>query len=121
MKLEAIKAAAKAKFEPFVVELEDASKIVLLPMLKLEEEGRAAVKAAIEDINSVATESDDEEVLELVVEAISKIFQVVADKPTKLLAELHDDDLKVKVHILTEVLTEYARATKLGEVSNSPS
>lgn len=119
MKLEDIKAAARKKFEPFVLELEDGSKVALRALLTVSEAARQRVKDAIEDINSLEGEGTD--ALELVVEAISKIFTEVADKPTKLLAELHDEDLQVRVHMLTEVLTSWAKETKLGEVSNSPS
>lgn len=118
--LDDIKNAAKKKFAPVSIGLSDGSQVVLASMLRLSKPDRKAVADALEDVGDIDTEDDDPASLELIVEAISKVFNLIADKPAKLLRELDDPDLLVKLTQMSDVLDFWAKETQLGEAGNSP-
>lgn len=119
--LDNLRAETKKRFEPVKIGLSDGSEVELSSLLRLPKKDRETVVAALEEVNEIDTDSEDTSDLETVVEVISKIFNAIADKPVKLLKELDDPDLMVKITLMTEVLNVWARATQLGEASNSPS
>lgn len=118
--LDNLRAETKKRFEPVRIGLSDGSEVELSSLLRLPKKDRETVVAALEEVNEIDTDSEDTSDLETVVEVISKIFNAIADKPVKLLKELDDPELMVKITLMTEVLNVWARATQLGEASNSP-
>jgi hypothetical protein len=119
--LDSLREAARKKYEPVRFGLSDGSEVLLKSLFKLEKPKRQTVVDAIEQIKGLDVEDDDEDAgLELLVEEISKIFNAVADKPAKLLKDLDDPDLEIKVSLMTEVLNLWAKETQLGEAQNSP-
>lgn len=83
--------------------------------LKLPKDGRNAVSKALEEVASLQEEEDTPEALDSLVESMSKIFNVICDKPAKLLKDLDDDDPHVMVALMSRVLSEWAKETQLGE------
>lgn len=118
--LDAMREATKKKFAPVKIGLSDGSSVELRSSLKLSKEDRKAVSAALGEFNELDVEDEDETTIELAVEAISRIFNLIADKPAKLLKDLDDSDLLVKLSLMTDVLLLWAKETQLGEASNSP-
>lgn len=118
--LDSLREETKRKFEPFVVRLADGSDVVLRSVLRLAKADREAVSAALSDFQDLDTESEDDSTLELAVEAISKVFNLIADKPAKLLRELDGDDLLFKLSMMSDLLMRWAQETQLGEAKNSP-
>lgn len=113
--LDALREETKKRFAPVEIGLSDGTKITLVPSLRLPADDRKVVKAALDDIQEIDNDDTSQEACELLIESISKIFNVVADKPAKLLRELHDDDYLVKVMLMSRVLQEWAGQTQLGE------
>ena len=118
--LDAIREETRKKFAPFVIGLSDDTQVELRSLLRLSAEGRKTVSTALKAIHGVEVEDDDDAGLEALVEQISKVFNVIADKPAKLLRELDDPELDIKVALMTDVLSHWAKATQLGEAQNSP-
>jgi hypothetical protein len=112
--------ATRKQLAPVEVELSDGSKVKLSALLRLKKEERKAVSDSLKIIGETNDDDDDTEGLEQIAEEVSKILRVIADKPAKLLKELDDPDLLVKVSVLTSVVTKWAAETKLGEAGNSP-
>jgi hypothetical protein len=113
--LDALREESRKKFAPVQVGLSDESNVELRSILRLGKDDRKQVVAALGVINDLDIESDNEDDLELVVEQISKVLNVVCDKPAKLLKELDDPELLIKVDLMTSVLNRWARETQLGE------
>jgi hypothetical protein len=111
---------ARKKFAPVEVQLTDGSKVKLCSLLRLKKEDRKVVSDALNAITEVDDDEEDTEGLEQIVEEASKIIRVIADKPVKLLKDLDDSDLLVKVSLLTSAVALWATETQLGEASNSP-
>lgn len=118
--LDSIREETEKKFAPVKIGLSDGSEVVLAAMLRLSSGDRKAVAAALEDVNQLDETDEDPATLELLVEAISKIFNIIADKPAKLLKELDGDDLMVKLTLMSRILTLWAAETQLGEAASSP-
>lgn len=118
--LDSIREETEKKFAPVKIGLSDGSEVVLAAMLRLSGDDRKAVAAALEDVNQLDETDEDPATLELLVEAISKIFNIIADKPAKLLKELDGDDLMVKLTLMSRILTMWAAETQLGEAASSP-
>jgi hypothetical protein len=119
--LDSLRAVTKKKFAPVQIGLSDGSAVKLSSVLKLSKDDRKAVSAALGDFNDLDVEEEDNETVELALEAISKIFGLIADKPAKLLKDLDSDDLLEKLSLMTDVLLLWAKETKLGEAQSSPS
>lgn len=118
--LDSFREEVTRKFAPVKIQLSDGSLVELRSILRLKEDARKEVVGALNDFGDLDTNSEDESVLELVVEAISKIFNLIADKPAKLLSELDSDDLLFKVSLMSDVLVKWGAETQLGEAKNSP-
>lgn len=118
--LDDLREKTRKKFAPVEVELKGGTKVVLRTALRLGKEDRKIVSEALSGIGDIDTDADDQESLELIVEKVTKVFNIIADKPAKLLKELDDPDLDVKVMLMTGVLSEWITETQLGEASNSP-
>jgi hypothetical protein len=113
--LDALREDTRRKFAPVQIGLKDKSKVELRSILRLGKDDRKQVVDALGAINDLDIESDNEEDLELVVEQISKVLNVVCDKPAKLLKELDDPEILIKVDLMTSVLNRWAKETQLGE------
>ncbi|MDV6975339.1 phage tail assembly protein [Mycobacterium intracellulare] len=118
--LDALREETKRKFAPVVIGLSDGSEVKLSSILKLPKASRELVSTTIEQLDDLQPEEDDPASIELLSEALSKVFNVIADKPAKLLKELDDEDPMVKLHMMGEVIDRWIGATQLGEASNSP-
>lgn len=114
--LDSLREETERKFAPVRIVLGDKSEVELSSLLRLSKDERADVLAALEKVSELEEGDDDnDESLEAVVEAIARIFNAIADKPAKLLRELDGPDVKVKLTLMSSVLTEWAKATQLGE------
>lgn len=114
------------RFEPVEVLLADESSIELKSLLRLGKKDRDAVLAAIEEINDLSEDSEEDEEIggeyaEKVCESIEKIFKLIASKPKRLIAELDHEDSTLKVTLYTAVLSRWMGESQLGEVESSPS
>ncbi|MCA2331638.1 phage tail assembly protein [Mycobacterium avium] len=118
--LDALKEETQKKFAPVVIGMSDGSEVKLSSVLRLPKESRKLVSTTIEQLDDLEPEEDDPASIELLTEALSKVFNVIADKPAKLLKELDDEDPMVKLHLMGEVIGLWIGETQLGEASNSP-
>jgi hypothetical protein len=123
--LDSLRESTIRKFEPVKIGLKDGSEVELKSMLRLGKKSRDAVFETITDMQSITGDSDSEEMSseesDLLIESISKIFNLIASSPAKLLKELDDPDALIKVTLMTEVLNVWIGGAQLGEASNSPS
>lgn len=119
--LDSLREETKKKFAPFKIRLTDGSEVSLSSMLRIPAEDRKAVRKALDEVSDLSEADDTPESIESMIEAISKILNVIADKPAKLLSELDDEDPQVKVMLMSKVVLAWAKETQLGEASNSPS
>lgn len=113
--LDSLREETKKKFDPFKIGLSDGSEVTLSSTLRLDSDSRKAVKKALEEINTLSDKEDTPETYDLLIEAMSKVLNAVADKPAKLLSDLDDDDQLVKASLMTSVLQAWAKETQLGE------
>jgi hypothetical protein len=113
--LDSLREESRKKFAPVPIGLSDKSTVELRSMLRLDKDARKAVSTALQVINDLDVDSDNEEDLELIIEQISKVFNVICDKPAKLLKDLDDPDLLVKTDLMTSVINRWAKETQLGE------
>lgn len=124
--LDALREETVRRYEPVLVQLSDGSSVELRSVLRLGKSDRDAVVAAIEEINELDGEfdEDDDEVVDgyaySVCESIEKIFRLVANKPKRLLVELDHDDPRIKVSLYTAVLSRWMGESQLGEAESSP-
>lgn len=130
--LDDIRAEARRRYQPVVVELSDDSTVELKPLLRLGKKARVAVQDALEEmksLHSIESDEDDEdedfqaeEIAEKVVASIAKILRQVANSPRKLLAELdREEDVLIRSAQYTAVLKGWAGGSQLGEAASSPS
>lgn len=117
--LDSLREETRKKFAPFKVALSDGSEVELKSLLRLEKDQRQVVIDSLQQVRDLDVDEDDDTGLELLVEEISKIFNVLTNKPAKLLKDLDDPDLEVKVSLMTGVLQQWAKVTQLGEAQNS--
>ena len=117
--LDSLREETRKKFAPVKIGMSDGSEVELASILKLGKTSRDSVVETLKEVNDLDDDDDTPENLELIVEAISKIFSVIADKPQKLLRELDDEDPMVKLHLMSKVLGVWAKETQLGEASTS--
>lgn len=124
--LDSLREEATNRFAPTTVVLSDGSSVELKSVLRLGQNDRDAVLAAIDEINSIEQgEEDDEELIEEWAEkvcvCIAKILRLIASSPRKLMLELDHDDPQIKAHMYTSVITEWIGKSQLGEAEPSPS
>jgi hypothetical protein len=123
--LDSLREATIRKFEPTKVGLKDGSVVELKSLLRLGNKTREAVIASITDMQAVTGEGEDGEMSpeesDLLVESISKVFNLIASSPAKLLKELDDPDPLIKVSLMSDVLNRWIGGTQLGEADSSPS
>lgn len=113
------------KFQPVKITLKDGFDVELKSVLRLGKKSREAVMETIQDMQSLSdNDSDDDDLSteesDLLIEAVSKIFNLIASSPAKLLKELDHADPLIKVSLMTDVLNLWIGSTKLGEASSSP-
>ena len=113
--LESLKEETRKKFAPVTVELSDGSEVVLSSVLKLSSEDRKAVQKSLQTVADIDENDDSPETVDRLIEAISKIFYAIADKPARLLSEVDDPDPMVKVSLMSHVVSSWAKETNLGE------
>jgi hypothetical protein len=114
--LDALREETRKQFAPFEIGLSDKTVATLSSTLRLTSKDRKAVQEALESIGKLKeSDDDDDETLEKAVEAMSKVFNVIADKPAKLLSDLDDTDLQIKVALMTKVLSAWMGHTEAGE------
>jgi len=123
--LDAMRDEIVRRYSPTEVDLGDGNVLELSSILKLREKDRKAVIDAIEEINAIETENEDDEesVAEwsgLVVDACSKIFRVITPAHKKLIARLDHEDPTIKANLYTAVLTRWVSDTQVGEAKPSP-
>ncbi|AUV61983.1 tail assembly chaperone [Mycobacterium phage SWU2] len=113
--LDAMRAEAREKFAPVVIELSDDTNVELTSFLKLTKEDRKTVKASLESLNKIDEDDESDEAVDNVVEIISKIFSIIANKPSKLLRALEDDEPEVKLSMMTRILQSWLERAQVGE------
>ncbi len=96
----------------------------LKSILRLGEKDRKAVLEAIEEINDIDYDDDDEELIaewaDEVVESCAKVFRVVASSPKKLMSRLDHEDPAIRANLYTAVLSRWVGESQLGEAKPSP-
>ncbi|AGK87503.1 tail assembly chaperone [Mycobacterium phage HINdeR] len=112
--LDAIKAEARKKFAPVTIGLSDDTNVELTSFIKLSKEDRKTVKGLLESLNDIEDEDESDEALDVVEETISKIFSLVANKPSKLLRALEDDEREVKLATMTKILQAWLEQAQVG-------
>lgn len=123
--LDSLREEAVKKFEPVKIGLKDGSEVELKSMLRLGKKSREAVVEAINDMQAISGEGSDDDELsteesDLLIESVSKIFNLIATSPAKLLKELDHQDPLIKVTLMTDVLNVWIGGAQLGEARNSP-
>lgn len=114
--LDAMRLETQKKFAPFKIQLGDGSEVSLSSALRLDSDDRKTVQKALQEISDINDEEDDSpETFDRLIEAISKVFNAIADKPAKLLKDLDDEDQLVKTALMSRVLSAWADETQLGE------
>jgi hypothetical protein len=113
--LDSLREEVEKKFAPVKIALKDGSEVILASVLRLDSDIRKTVVKALEEISSLEDKEESPEALDHMVEAISKVLNAIADKPQKLLQELHSDDVQVKLHMMTKIVSVWAKETQLGE------
>jgi hypothetical protein len=122
--LDSLREETERKFAPTVVALSDGSTVELKSLLRLGKKERDEALKAIEEINEIEPDEEDDSVdlySELVCESIEKVFRLIANKPKRLIPELDHDDPSVKVSIYTAVLSRWMGESQLGEAESSQS
>lgn len=110
-----LRAEVKKQFEPFVLGLADGSRCELRSTLRLSAEGRKVVKDSLSELSDLDTDDESPEALDKVIELVSKVIYAVADKPAKLLADLHDSDKLIQVALMSKVVNAWIGETQAGE------
>lgn len=122
--LDALRNETIRRYAPTTIDTGDGNVVEMKSMMRLKEKERKAVIDAIESINDVEFEDDDEESIaewsDSVVDACSRIFRLVCDSPKKLLPKLDHEDPQIKANLYTAVLTRWIGESQLGEAESSP-
>jgi len=121
--LDDIRREAERRYAPVEIELTDGSTVELKPLLKLkklEREEVSKILTELGDLEADEDEVDDEEIGDLICDAVAKIFRMVCDKPKRLLAELDHEDPEIKASMYTSVLNQWIGVTQVGEAVSSP-
>ena len=122
--LDALREETIRRYAPTEVDLGNGDTVELSSILRLREKDRKAVLAAIEEINDIEYDEDDDESIvewsESVVDSCSKIFKLICNSPKKLLPRLDHEDPQIKANLYTAVLSRWVGETQLGEAESSP-
>ncbi|AZS08228.1 tail assembly chaperone [Mycobacterium phage IronMan] len=125
--LDALREETLRRYAPTKIELSDGSQVELKSVLKLKKKSREAVQDALQEIDKIDEivgddddEESDEEVAEIVCDAVAKIIRLICSSPRKLLAELEHEDPQIKANLYTAVLQRWIGETQLGEAESSP-
>ena len=123
--LDALREETIRRYAPTQVDLGDGEVVELTSLLRLKEKDRKAVVQAIEDINELEYDDEDDddaiaEWSEAVVEQCAKILRSIADSPKKLVAKLDHEDPIIKANLYTSVLSRWVGESQLGEAKPSP-
>lgn len=122
--LDALRQEVTRRYAPTEIDLGDGEVVELKSILRLRERDRKLVVDAIEEINKIEVDEDDEDAVlewsETVIESCSKIFRVIASSHKKLLAGLDHEDPTIKANLYTAVLTRWVGESQLGEAQPSP-
>lgn len=113
--LDKFREETRRRFAPFTIELSDGSEAQMVSVLRLSADDRKTVRDALGSLGDSDGEDESPEALDRLVELISRVFQALSDRPAELLADLHDDDLAIKVALMSRVLSAWAEETQLGE------
>ena len=122
--LDALREETIRRYAPTIVDLGDDETVELTSILRLKEKDRKAVLAAIEELNDLDfDEEDDDSVAEWadgVVASCQKIFRLVCSAPKRLQPKLDHEDPKIKANLHTAVLTRWIGESQVGEAESSP-
>lgn len=122
--LDALRQETIRRYAPTEVDLGDGDVVELQSILRLREKDRKAVIAAIEELNAVEYDEDDDDSViewsESVVDACSKVFRLVCSSPKKLITRLDHEDPTIKANLFTAVLSRWVGESQLGEAESSP-
>jgi hypothetical protein len=123
--LDSLREETEKKYAPVTIGLSDGSEVELKSLLRLGKKNRESVSETLTDLGTLLDGDGDLDGLspeesELLVEAISKVINMIASAPAKLLKELDHPDSLIKVSLMTDVLLRWIGATKPGEALNSP-
>jgi hypothetical protein len=122
--LDALRQEVTRRYAPTEIDLGEGEVVELKSILRLRERDRKLVVDAIEEINKIEVDEDDEEAViewsETVVDACSKIFRAIASSPKRLIAGLDHEDPTIKANLYTAVLTRWVSESQLGEAQPSP-
>ena len=121
--LDALRNETIRRYAPTEVVLGEGESVELVSLLRLKDKDRKAVIDAIEEINTLEYDEDDDDVTEwaeAVIEACTKVFKLITPAHKKLVARLDHDDLTIKANLFTAVLARWVGESQLGEAAPSP-
>jgi hypothetical protein len=122
--LDALREETIRRYSPTEVDLGDGDSVELKSILRLGEKDRKAVLDAIEEINDIEYDDEDEELVaewaDAVVDSCAKVFRVVASSPKKLMSRLDHEDPAIRANLYTAVLSRWVGESQLGEAKPSP-
>jgi hypothetical protein len=122
--LDALREETIRRYSPTEVDLGDGDSVELKSILRLGEKDRKAVLDAIEEINDIEYDDEDEELVaewaDAVVDSCAKVFRVVASSPKKLMSRLEHEDPAIRANLYTAVLSRWVGESQLGEAKPSP-
>ncbi len=107
-----IRAAADAKYGPFIITGIDGGDVVFLNAIRLSKDARAAVTAKQAELNAAGADTDTDA---LIRELLTLLAEHAPDVD-RLYTALGDDQA-----LILQVLQDYAGSSQLGEVSSSAS
>lgn len=114
--LDSLREEVEKEFAPVTIGLSDGTEVTLRNLLRLPKKTRDAVLETLKALGGVGDKDEvsSDEVDDLI-DAASKILELVADQGKKLVKEL-DGDLA----LIMKVLEAWTEATQPGEARNSP-
>jgi hypothetical protein len=122
--LDSLREETIRRYSPTEVDLGDGDSVELKSILRLGEKDRKAVIEAIEEINDIEYDDEDEELVaewaDAVVDSCAKVFRVVASSPKKLMSRLDHEDPAIRANLYTAVLSRWVGESQLGEAKPSP-
>lgn len=121
--LDALRAETIRRYAPTEVVLGEGDTVELNSLLRLKDKDRRAVIEAIEEINTLDFDEDDDDVTEwaeAVVDACTKVFKLITPAHKKLVAKLDHEDPTIKANLFTAVLARWVGESQLGEAASSP-
>jgi len=124
--LDALRNETIRRYASTEIDLGDGATVELQSILRLREKDRKSVLSAIEEINDVEYDDDEDddaalaEWAEAVVAACSKVFRLITPGHKKLISKLDHEDPTIKANMFTAVLTRWIGESQLGEAESSP-